>query len=84
MPDPIRSFADIHAAPECYRAYIGRFALDAAKLPPVQDLSQPATVTPNRVPAEFAVHQQGPTGFNTPVGAAMLLQLPAPFRGVAA
>ncbi|WP_370163135.1 hypothetical protein [Limimaricola soesokkakensis] len=74
VPDPIRSFAEIHAAPESYRAYIGSFAFDADRLPPMQDLSQPVTATPNPVPAEFTGHQLGPTGFDTPVTAAMLLQ----------
>lgn len=74
VPDPIRSFAEIHAAPESYRAYIGSFAFDADRLPPMQDLSQPVTATPNPVPAEFTGHQLGPTGFDTPVEAAMLLQ----------
>lgn len=74
MPDPVRSFSEIHAAPETYRAYVGRFAFDASKLPPMQDLSQPMSATPNPVPADFTGHQLGPTGFDTPVETAMVLQ----------
>ena len=73
MPDPLRSFAEIDAAPETYRAYIGRFAFDAAKLPRMQ---APADVdmTSAPIPADFDGRQLGPTGFDTVIEAAMILQ----------
>ncbi|WP_341210971.1 hypothetical protein [uncultured Limimaricola sp.] len=73
MPDPVRSFAEIHAAPESYRAYVGRFAFDVSKLP-YSDAPADVSATPNPIPADFTGHQLGPTGFDTPVEAAMLLQ----------
>ncbi|WP_090111794.1 hypothetical protein [Limimaricola pyoseonensis] len=69
----MRSFAEIHAAPEIYRAYVGRFAFDEGKLPH-SDAPADVSAVPNPIPAEFAGHQLGTTGFETPVETPMVLQ----------
>ncbi|MGR3464856.1 hypothetical protein [Limimaricola sp.] len=73
VPDPVRSFIEIDAAAEIYRAYVGRFAFDASALP-TSDASADTTTTPPPIPARFTGHQLGPTGFDTPVEAEMTLQ----------
>ncbi|MCP1167440.1 hypothetical protein [Limimaricola litoreus] len=73
VPDPIRSFAEIDAAPEIYRAYVGRFAFDASKLPR-SDAAANVSTSPEPIPADFTGHQLGPTGFDTEIETAMILQ----------
>jgi hypothetical protein len=73
VPDPVRSFAEIHAAPESYRAYVGRLSFDASKLPP-SVAAAAANATPPAIPAGLSGYQLGPTGFDTPVETAVVLQ----------
>lgn len=73
VPDPIRSFAEIHAAPESYRAYVGRFFFDPGRLP-YSDAPADVSATPPAIPAQFTGRQLGPTGFDTAVETAMVLQ----------